>query len=209
MQLTIEQVDALQELVNIGVGKAAAMLNEMIHFYIQLQIPYIKVLSPSMVKHELEERLGSHKISVVRLCFNGPFNGNAQLVFPTGSAAQLVAVLTEQDLEEIDLDTVKIGTLSEIGNILLNGVMGSISNILSQHLDYAIPVYSEDTVYNLWKLDEFDGQSTVILAQARFTVEQLNIEGDIILLFKMGSFEALLRAIAQKSEEHYEPNTSF
>jgi chemotaxis protein CheC len=35
----------------------------------------------------------------------------------------------------------------------------------------------------------------VILARTRFTIEQIQVEGDIILLFEVGSFNALIAAI--------------
>ncbi|WP_017721252.1 hypothetical protein [Kamptonema formosum] len=199
MNLTADQVYALQEIVNIGVGRAAAMLNQMIQFPIRLQIPYIKILSPLEVKLELENRLGDNTISAVQLGFDGPFYGSAQLVFPIESASLLVAILTGEELGDPELDSLKMGTLSEVGNILLNGVMGSISNILHERLDYTVPSYTEDTVENLWRFNELDGNSSILLAQARFTVEELHIEGDVIVLFKMGSFQSLMKAIAQKT----------
>jgi chemotaxis protein CheC len=44
--LTCEQLDALQEIVNIGIGRAAAMLNEMVdtsfyHRGIKMNFPFI------------------------------------------------------------------------------------------------------------------------------------------------------------------------
>jgi chemotaxis protein CheC len=199
MNLTADQVDALQEIVNIGVGRAAAMLNQMIQFPILLQIPSVKILSPLEIKLELEKRLGNNTVSAVRIGFGGPFYGSAQVVFPVESASLLVAILTGEELGDPELDSLKVGTLSEVGNILLNGVMGSISNILHERFNYTLPTYTEDTVENLWRFNELDCHSYIILARARFTVEELHIEGDVIVIFKMGSFEDLMKAIAPKA----------
>lgn len=199
MNLTADQVDALQKIFNIGVGRAAAMLNQMIQFPIRLQIPSLNILSPLEVKLELENRLGNNIISAVRIGFGGPFYGSAQLVFPVESASLLVAILTGEELGEPELDSLKVGTLTEVGNILINGVMGSISNILHERLNYTLPTYTEDTVENLWRFNELDGHSSIILARARFSVEELYIEGDVIVLFMMGSLEAIMKAIAEKA----------
>jgi chemotaxis protein CheC len=43
MKLTARQLDALQELVNIGIGQAAGILNDMIDSPIRLQIPYVQI----------------------------------------------------------------------------------------------------------------------------------------------------------------------
>ena len=202
MTLTLAQIDALQELVNIGVGRSASILNEMIGSHIYLQIPQIKLLSSLQVRHELEHQVGPIPVAAVRLGFSGSFTGLAQLVFPTDSASKLIGMLTSDEFDLTDLDAVKIGTLSEVGNIVINGVMGSISNILRQHLYYSLPIYLEDTVEHLLTSRDFDVDSdTVLLAQARFTVEQLLIAGDIILIFKVGAFDTLLAALALDVEE--------
>jgi chemotaxis protein CheC len=39
--------------------------------------------------------------------------------------------------------------------------------------------------------------TVVLLAQTRFIIERLHIEGDIILIFNVNSFDALLTAINQ------------
>lgn len=201
MHLTDDQIDALQELVNIGVGRAASMLNEMVEARILLQIPFIKVLSPLNLKEELEGRFNDDCLAAVRLNFTGAFCGAAELVFPTDSASTLVAVLTGEEPGTPDLDALRIGTLSEVGNIVINGVMGSIGNVLKRHMDYAVPNYVEDTIENLLTSDS---NIAILLAQARFTIEQLQVIGDFILIFEVNSFDALLEAINQEVECHPE-----
>jgi chemotaxis protein CheC len=197
--LTCEQLDALQEIVNIGIGRAAAMLNEMVDARIVLEVPTIQLLSASQLLQVMIARFNSQSISVVRLGFSGSLSGTAELMFPTDSASVLVAVLTGEDLESPDLDAVKIGTLSEIGNIVINGVIGSISNILEQRMEYKIPSYCEDTIENLLLSERNMTDDVVfILAQARFAIEQLEIVGDIILIFEMKTFDNLLKAIDQQ-----------
>ncbi|MDF5708912.1 MAG: chemotaxis protein CheC [Nostoc sp. S4] len=197
MNVTTEQLDALQELINIGVGRAASLLNEMIDSHIGLKIPFVKVLTATEAYQELATRFHDDSLASVRLGFTGSFSGGAGLIFPTESASTLVAVLTGEEPGSADLDAVKIGTLSEIGNIVINGVMGSLSNVLKQHLNYTIPVYLEDTIENLL-LSTYESDSKILLAQARFIIEQLEIIGDIILIFHVGTFDALIDAIDEE-----------
>ncbi|MEZ2317729.1 MAG: chemotaxis protein CheC [Microcoleus sp.] len=196
MELTADELDALKELINIGVGHAAGMLNEMIQFPIQLEIPDVELLSSLELQRELKERFGIELISVVQLAFSGSFSGSAQLLFPTESAVNLVSVLTGEDKGSPDLDSLKISTLSEVGNMVINGVMGSISNVLDQPLDYAVPYYAEEEIQELLLKEESLDYGTILLAPAHFSIEQLQIQGDIMLFFDMGSFKLLLKAIA-------------
>lgn len=197
MNVTADQLDALQELINIGVGRAASLLNEMIDSHIRLEIPFVKVLTASEAYRELAIRFDSDSLAAVRLGFTGSFSGTAGLIFPTESASTLVAVLTDEEPGTADLDAVKIGTLSEIGNIVINGVMGSIGNVLKQHMNYTLPVYLEDTIDNLL-LSTNVSNSKILLAQARFTIEELEIIGDIILVFEVATFEKLINIINEE-----------
>ncbi|MEH1851034.1 MAG: chemotaxis protein CheX [Nostoc sp.] len=194
MNVTAEELDALEELINIGVGRAASLLNEMVDSHIGLKIPLVKVLTTAEAYQELETRFHDDSLASVRLGFTGSFSGAAGLIFPTESASTLVAALTGEEPGSADLDAVKIGTLSEIGNIVINGVMGSLSNVLKQHVNYALPVYLEDTIENLL-VATYESDSKILLAQARFIIEELEIIGDIILIFHVGTFDALINAI--------------
>jgi chemotaxis protein CheC len=64
-------------------------------------------------------------------------------------------------------------------------------------MNYALPLYLEDTVENLLLLDNI-GNSTIILAQTSFIIERLEITGDMLLVFELSSFDALLVAIQQE-----------
>ena len=194
MNPTAEQIDALKELTNIGVGRAAGVLSEMLQTHIHLQVPFIKIFSPQELEEEMED-FGREQLSSVGLGFRGSFSGTAALVFPPDSASELVAILTGEEVGSPDLDSVRTGTLSEVGNIVINGVMGSIGNVLEHRLDYSIPSYSEGTIESLLTSNEPDSGSRVLLAQTHFAVEERLIEGDIYLFFEAGSFDALLDAI--------------
>ncbi|MBD0388348.1 MAG: chemotaxis protein CheC [Nostoc sp. C3-bin3] len=194
MNVTAEELDALQELINIGVGRAASLLNEMVDSHIRLKIPVVKVLTANEAYQELTKRFQDDTLAAVKLRFAGSFYGTASLIFPTDSALTLVAVLTGEEPGSADLDAVKIGALSEIGNIVINGVMGSLSNVLKKHLNYTLPVYLEDTLENLL-LSAYESDSKILLAQASFTIERFEIIGDIILIFLVGTFDALINAM--------------
>lgn len=197
--ITEEQLDALQEFINIGVGRAAGMLNEMVESPIYLNVPVLKVFDSEALQQEVNLRFNNHCLSVVRLDFSGSFSGSAELVFPTESASALVSLLTGEDRNSPDLDEVKIGTLTEVGNIVINGVLGSISNLLKQQMSYRLPTYFEDTIERLLSsYYPFNINTVFLLAQTKFEIRQLEIIGDIILIFEMSSFGELLGCIDQE-----------
>lgn len=197
MDLTADQIDVLKELINIGVGKAAGVLNMMLQSHVRLQVPFIEILSPLELEQKVQ-KLGAETLSIVQLAFKGSFSGVASLVFPTESAAKLVTVLTNDGMESSDLDEIRIGALTEVGNIVLNGVMGVVGNELRRHIRFAVPTYIENSIETLLLTGESGLSGTAIWAQARFTIEQYQIDGDVILLFEVGSFDVLMAAINGK-----------
>ncbi|KJU85949.1 CheC, inhibitor of MCP methylation [Candidatus Magnetobacterium bavaricum] len=191
MLLTTFQVDALTELINIGVGRAAGVLNEMLMAHVSLQVPSIRLIVKSNLQQEITE-LFNMSTSIVRMEFRGPFSGIASLVFPADSAANLIGLLIgEMDLPP-DMDSLRIGALTEVGNIVLNGVMGSLANILRTHVDYSIPIYQDNNLYRMIISDDTSTGPIILLARTRFKIEAQLIEGDIVLVFEVGSFESLI-----------------
>ena len=194
MKLAARHQDALSELMNIGVGRAAGMLNEMLGSPIELEVPTIKVLQIGALAAELSQS-ADDSYAFVRLAFQGSIQGTAALLFPPDSAALLVAALTGEEPGTPDLDSVRAGTLSEVGNIVINGVMGSLGNLLRLPLTYDLPSYFEGVPEHLLRSQRSEPDPTMLLAHTRFTVRDLEIQGTILLVFEVRSFDALLEAV--------------
>ena len=188
------QLDVLKELVNVGVGKAAAALNEMLESHIELEVPSITLFQFENLKED-PEGFGDAVVSCVQLRFHGSFNGSAALVFPPRSAAKLVAALTGEDPETPSLNAVMAGTLNEVGNILINAVIGTIGNMLAKPFDFSLPNYVEGRLEELLNPGEQGADLTVLLISTRFRVQDRQVEGNIFLIFEIGFFDALMTAI--------------
>ncbi|MDY6964444.1 MAG: chemotaxis protein CheC [Halobacteriota archaeon] len=193
MQPTDKQIDALRELINIGVGHGADVLNTMLNSHIQLQVPYIKVLSPDELQREMETNT-ENRLASVKLGFKGDTSGTAELIFPAESASKLITAFTGDEGDDLNLDSIRAGTLNEVGNIVLNTVVGSISNILKFNLKYSVPSYVEGDSTNLLP-PEIGSDTVILLARTRFLIEELKIEGDVALFFELSSFDMLLEAV--------------
>ncbi len=189
MLLNENQIDLFTELINIGVGKAARLLNELTGSHIALSIPKIIVEKPK----ELIKTIAKQKECLyyaVKLQFEGTFKGVAEIVFPSESGNRLVSILTGEEMYSEELDSLRTGTLNEVANMLLNGVMGSIANIIKEDFNYSIPKYFEDTLDNLL-FDQNPDDKIVLFCETHFIVENTNIEGDIIVLLELFYFESL------------------
>lgn len=189
-----KQIDVLKELINIGVGRGANVLNTMLHSHIRLQVPFVSILSSAELRQKMEIHSGK-RLSAVNLTFKGSFSGIAELIFPSESASKLVTAFTGEGAGVEDLDSIRAGTLCEIGNIVLNALLGSISNLLQLHLNYSVPNYVEGNIDNLLPPHQVSSSSVILLARTRFTIEELEIDGDFVLFLEVGSFDKLLASI--------------
>lgn len=193
MEMTPSQRDALTELINIGLGRAASILNEMATSHVKLTTPRVEALTLKEILMG-KGRLLRVTLSCVKMSFTGMMKGSAFLAFPPESALKLVSLLTGELQGSPDLDSLKLETLNEVGNITLNGVLGSIANTLGGRMNYTIPIYQEDMIERLM-IECVSEEDAVVLAIAEFNVETQNIHGDVVLVFEAESFAALLTAI--------------
>jgi chemotaxis protein CheC len=194
MNLTELQRDVLKELVNVGVGRAASSLNELTGSPILLHVPELEI----MTLHEASRRIaamGLGKQASVQLSFSGFLQGNIALVFPFSSAATLVALLTRDEGDYLDVDGLRAATLEETGNLILNGVVGSIANALDERIVFALPYYSEQEGLPDRVVGGSSGSPDLIFARARFTTSGQEIWGDIYLYFAAASLSGLTAAL--------------
>ena len=140
MEISEEQIDAIKELFNLGVGQSANLLNEMLDTKISLEIPDVEIIS---AKNYLEKTssISTNSFCVVEQSFDGFLTGKASLAFPPDSAYRLVSLLTGEKIGSHELGSVIDGTLVEVGNIVINGLLGSVSNTFNSGFNISLPVF--------------------------------------------------------------------
>jgi chemotaxis protein CheC len=134
-------------------------------------------------------------VSSVQMAFHGSLDGSAFLIFPQASALKLVTLLTGDESRPEDLDSIRSGTLTEVGNILINSVVGTLSNVLGRPLQYSLPVYAEEPVVGLLSAQRREEYPLILLAKTSFVIRQMQIEGNLLLIFELKSFDSLLAAL--------------
>ena len=198
MSCNDEQIDALKEIINIGVGQGANVLNEMLGLHIQLSVPNISILTPQQFSQTMASYY-QDPLACIALPFKGNCRGNAQLVFPCETASRLISALVQDECLHSDMDSIRAAAFTEVGNIVLNAVMGTISNMLGFHLEYSMPDYTLTQVNDLLPREIRTEDTSILLAKTRFSVEALEVIGNIILFVEVASFDELIKAITQSS----------
>ena len=128
-ELTEIERDAISEIANMGVSRAAASLRQMVGEQVLLSVPNVRIVSRQEAAGLVER--GSPNLVAVQQSFEGPFSGRALLIFPQAQSLELVRSIVgaEHSLEDIiDLEQ---EALAETGNIILNACLATIANVLA------------------------------------------------------------------------------
>jgi chemotaxis protein CheC len=198
MELNESQHDALVEIMNVGVGRAAGFLQELVSARVRLSVPEVWILSVA----DAAANFGfasTDNCSVVSLRFRGTFRGNAALALPTSGAVDLAILANGGRLGEGNLDDLRAAVLEEIGNIVLNGVIGTFADLLGARLDYSVPEYFERPASELAGTVTNEGPQ-VLVSRAHFTIDGHAVEGDIVIFLELDSFARLRVAIDEMLE---------
>ncbi|MBT3921413.1 MAG: chemotaxis protein CheC [Nitrospina sp.] len=194
MKITEEQLDTIKELFNIGVGRAANTLSTMLNSFIQLEIPTVEIYTNPDYS-ELKKRLNLDQVSTIMMDYESTFSGSVFLMIPPESATNLVSALVNEEPGPISLDPVRAGTLCEVGNMIINSLMGSFSNVLQETVNYSLPEYKESTFENILLEKSEQKETSICIANTTMKIQELEIRGNLIIVFKVGHLEKLLASI--------------
>lgn len=194
------RVDALTELITLGIGRSAEVLNLILNSHIELSAPSVRILDAMDLSQALDAN--EKRLSAVSMRYNGSMDGVAELIFNSSEAGKLVDCITgEQSCSDEGLDALRAGTLCEVGNVVINALMGAISNELALSLTYTVPSYLEGGVETLVAEAKLAQARAVLLAKTVFNVASLRIEGEIAVFMSLASLhyleESLDRYIAR------------
>ncbi len=160
--LTELERDALTEIVNIGVSRAASSLRKMIGEQVLLSVPSIEVVSHRRAARLISEREVAELIAV-RQDFSGPFSGRALLIFPETNSLELVRAVTGGELSAEEVVEMEHEALAETGNVILNSCLATMANMLKRSLTMTIPEVLRGNGATLFEVDESGAEEGLVL----------------------------------------------
>ena len=185
------ELDALTELVNLGVSGAAVSLRQMVGREIILSVPSVVLVErPRAV--ELLRGAGSSKLVAVHQVFEGDITGRVLLIFPDTKSLELVRAVTNGDLPLEDIIDLEQEALAETGNIILNGCLSTIANLLRRTLKISLPEILRGDSEQLFSLPPPpEAGAMVLFVYINFSIYERDIQGYIALFMDLPSLAAL------------------
>lgn len=200
--------DILKEIFNVSVGQAANMLSEITGKKILLDVPIVEILgmdknNGDMIKTFLRIPEGTLMMSSIN--FQKRLKGKANLVFPANKMRKFINLCINEEIEseeeDLDFTDMDLDIIKEVGNIILNSIIGGIGNFLEISLEYTIPsvkVFDKnDFQKNIQSREDF----SMIMLYITFIIGDTEIEGAIIIDLTLGSLEELIKEIKKIEDD--------
>jgi chemotaxis protein CheC len=185
--------DALAELSNVAMARAANSLRQMIKHQVELSVPSVEIVSKEAAA-QLISKPTQATLVAIRQDFSGAFSGRALLIFPESSSLELVRVVVGSQLPLEDIVNLEDEALAETGNIILNSWVATIANLLKSGLKMSLPTVVRGDSRQMFKSEE--SHSLVLFLHIKFEVSTKEIRGYVALLMDIPSVEELRSLIA-------------
>lgn len=190
--LTELHLDALSEVFNVGAGRAAASLSDIVGEEVRLSVPSVEIRKSSeidvTVMGSQSERFGA-----VHQTFSGTFEAEAILLFTEEHALEIVRDMMGSQISIEDLAEFEQEAMCELGNIILNACLSAMADMLNIPLNCSLPDYSVATTEEIFRRvsDDID-QPYVLLLHIDLAIERRHSEGHLIFLLSSTSLEDLV-----------------
>jgi chemotaxis protein CheC len=190
------ELDALTELVNIGVSRAAASLGAMVGEQVLLSVPSVVIVSRS----KAADLLGGTRqdlLVAVRQAFHGDVSGRALLIFPERNSLELVRAVAGERLSLEDILELEHEALAEIGNIILNACIATVANLLERSLTMSLPEIVRGDSEGLFNLGVAIGDDVVLFVHINFSLKGHQIMGYVAMVMDFASLVSLKELVAE------------
>ena len=201
--MNIETVDrdALTELFNVGLHKAAASLSELTGDRITVE-PTRLWLCPMDEMEERLLRLCDGELATVHQIFSGAVSGDAVLLIEYDKAAALSRLMTADGVAYNGrLDESAREVLAEIGNIVLSACLSAFGDMLRVSVGFSVPRIRVESVKGILRslVVESEELQYAMIAATRFQLANTEVDGYLIVIVGVTSLALISRAIAENA----------
>jgi len=145
----------------------------------------------------------------VHQAFSGDVTGHALLIFPEGASARLVKALVP-DLPPHEIAGMADEAISEAGNVVLNGYISTIANMLQVTFKVGLPeTVSGEGAALFQRISAAPGEDIVISQEIDFRAKNLDIRGSLAIVTDVSSIARLKQLIGDFLARAFGAGVSF
>jgi chemotaxis protein CheC len=185
--LTPTEKDLLTELFNLGIGKAAKSLSILARQDVETAIPQIKLELSNTFCQQLQK---IPMYCCVSQGVRGTFDANSMLFFPVEGSREIVRLMLNQDFSNETLIALHEDAITEIGNVIINACIGTISNYLKSSFEVDIPQVTTGNIDELLGNSK-NNQDVIINIGIDLSLKKSDVHGHLLFVFGPLSIQKL------------------
>jgi len=197
MTLIPSHISHLEIAISKALERAASLINTVAHTVIVFETHNFAVFPCGEIM-QYADSSRQYRASMVTLHGTDmPLPGMMMVVFSSERAAKLALMLLSDDSSGTDMDAMRNGVFLEVGNIILNALVEYVEgNINStKAVPLPLPVYSEVISDELMAFCAALEAYTMVSAELTCTVEEISIQGRLMLIFSSERLPKLIQNI--------------
>ncbi len=183
-ELTEDEKDVLQELMNVAYGNATSVVADMLDAFASLSIPNIQVISIDELLNTFS-KLKSNSYFFSTQAFNGEFNGESAFFINEESAKNLSKHLELEDAEDLD------DAILELTNVLTSSLTTKLAQEMDTEVSFSLPNIYKVPLEEMGEVRTFQRYSQVIVIDTELNFKDQKINGQIFILTKDESIKWL------------------
>ncbi len=195
-----DEEETIIELMNIGVGRAAAALSRLAHDEVLLSVPKVDFVSIDQAQAAFNQLLPKALAGVVQ-SFEGFINGRAALVFPEERSLELVKAVVGDELSASEISELEQDTLAELGNILLNSCLATLGNLLHRDIRTSLPETYSGTYQRMLDALHQQPHSMIMLVHIDFSLSSRALQGYLVFIIDLQSAQTFHEALGAYLEQ--------
>ena len=180
INLTEDERDCLQELMNVAYGSATAAITEILDAFATLSIPNINIINADELNNYLSSELDfkvEHIISLQQI--NGVICGENMFVIDKESAKNIAYKFGLEEDEVNDEEIIDV--ILEITNILSSSTISKLAEDMEANVSFSAPTIKKITSIDQLKNLFISRYKKVITISTELKFEDLDIKGELFI----------------------------
>ena len=200
MNLNEFETDALAEMFNVGLHRAAASLSDITGQRIVVDMPRLVICPIVEIEEKLTELVGG-EIATVHQVFGGAVAGDAVLLIEQEKAAALAKLMSGGEAGIGGrLDQSAREVLVEIGNIVLGACLSGFGDMLQTPVSFSVPRIHIESLKSILRslLIETGDVQFAVIAATQFRLSALAVDGYLVVAVGAKSLTRISQALSER-----------
>lgn len=192
------EIDALNEVANIGIGSASIALSNIFRKKVSVNLPNLKVAHPS----DIAKYICKEKEMIVGMYskLKEGLDGDLMMLIPIKSALDITSFFSKKKTGNMNLSNKDEFIIKKIVMAIYISYLSSLAKFFEKKIIFDPPnliCALPESILNFTMM-RLGNIQTILIIKLEFDIENTNIKGDFTLLFTIDSSTPLVTLIRSK-----------